>query len=140
LSRARRADNKDRFMSPSRRLARQRGVSLLGLVVVAVIVGFLMLMIARVFPSVNEYLTIRKTISQIMRGSPAGPSDIRSAFEKASEVEYSIKTITAKDLVITPVGDNFRTSYAYNVEIPIVEPVFLLLKFSGSAQSGSGAP
>jgi hypothetical protein len=124
-------------MIPSRRLPRQRGASLISMLVLAVIVGFLMLMGARVFPSVNEYLTIRKAVNQIMRSGPASPADIRSAFEKTSEVEYSIKTISAKDLTIVPIGDSgLRTSFAYNVEIPIVEPVFLLVKYEGSASSG----
>jgi hypothetical protein len=124
-------------MIPSRRLPRQRGASLISMLVLAVIVGFLMLMGARVFPSVNEYLTIRKAVNQIMRAGPASPADIRSAFEKTSEVEYSIKTISAKDLTIVPIGDSgLRTSFAYNVEIPIVEPVFLLVKYEGSASSG----
>jgi hypothetical protein len=107
---------------------------------VAVVVGFFCLMAARVFPSVNEYLTIRKTVTQIMRGQPATAADIRGAFEKASEVEYSIHTINEKDLVITQVGDHLKTTYAYNVEIPIVEPVFLLVKYEGSASSGGGTP
>jgi hypothetical protein len=125
-------------MIPSRRLSRQRGASLFSMLILAIIVAFVMLMGARVFPSVNEYLTIRKAVNQIMKSGPASPSDIRSAFEKASEVEYSIKTIAAKDLVIVPLGDSgaFRTSFAYNVEIPIVEPVFLLVKYEGSATSG----
>jgi hypothetical protein len=124
-------------MIPSRRLSRQRGASLVSMLVLAVIVGFLMLMGARVFPSVNEYLTIRKAVNQIMKSGPTSPADVRSAFEKTSEVEYSIKTITAKDLTIVPVGESgLRTSFAYNVEIPIVEPVFLLVKYEGSASSG----
>jgi hypothetical protein len=125
-------------MIPSRRLSRQRGASLFSMLILAIIVAFVMLMGARVFPSVNEYLTIRKAVNQIMKSGPASPSDIRTAFEKTSEVEYSIKTITAKDLTIVPLGDSgaFRTSFAYNVEIPIVEPVFLLVKYEGSATSG----
>jgi Domain of unknown function (DUF4845) len=124
-------------MIPSRRLSRQRGASLVSMLVLAVIVGFVMLMGARVFPSVNEYLTIRKAVSQIMRRDPASPADVRTAFEKTSEVEYSIKTISAKDLTIVPAGESgLRTSFAYNVEIPIVEPVFLLVKYEGSASSG----
>ena len=124
-------------MIPSRRLSRQRGASLFSMLILAIIVGFVMLMGARVFPSVNEYLTIRKAVGQIMRGNPGSPADVRSSFEKTSEVEYSIKTITAKDLTIVPVGDSgLRTSFAYNVEIPIVEPVFLLVKYEGSATSG----
>ena len=120
------------------RLRSQRGASLFGMVIIAIVVGFFMLMGARVFPAVNEYLTIRRAVSQIMKQNPATPSDVRNLFERTSEVEYSIHTITAKDLVIAQVGDKLRTSYAYNVEIPIVEPVFMLIKFEGSAVSGGG--
>ncbi len=123
-------------MSQPRRLASQRGASLLGLVVIAIIVSFFMLMGARIFPSVNEYLTIRKTVASIMRGNPATPGDVRTSFDKAADVEYSIKTINGKDLQIVPVGDGLRTSFAYDVEIPIVEPVYLLVKYSGSAATG----
>jgi hypothetical protein len=121
-------------MSQSR-LASQRGTSVLGLVVIAIVVGFFMLMGARVFPSINEYLTIRKAVSQIMRSGPVSADAIRNSFDKATEVEYSIKTIGPKNLVIVPQGDGFKTSFAYNVEIPIVEPVFLLVKYEGSASS-----
>ena len=126
-------------MIPSRRPSRQRGASLFSMLVLAVIVAFMMLMGARVFPSVNEYLTIRKVVSQIMRNNPTSAADIRSAFEKSTEVEYSIKTIGPKDLDIRPIGDTgaFVTSYSYNVEIPIYDPtVFILVKYSGSAKSG----
>jgi hypothetical protein len=124
-------------MIPSRRLSRQRGASLMSMLFLAIVVGFVMLMGARVFPSVNEYLTIRKAVSQIMKNGPGSPADVRSSFEKTTEVEYSIKTITAKDLTIVPLGDSgLRTSFAYNVEIPIFEPVFLLVKYEGSATSG----
>ena len=124
-------------MIQSRRLSCQRGSSLISLLFLAIIVGFIMLMGMRVFPSVNEYLTIRKAVSSIMRRGPASADDIRTSFEKTSEVEYSIHTISSKDLNIQQVGDSgLRTSFAYNVEIPIVEPVYILIKYSGSATSG----
>ena len=103
----------------------------------AIVVGFVMLMGARVFPSVNEYLTIRKAVNSIMRAQPANAADIRAAFDRAGDVEYSIKTISGKDLTIVQQGDSsLRTSFAYNVEIPIVEPVYVLIKYEGSASSG----
>ena len=127
-------------MIQSRRLPRQRGATLISMLVLAIIVGFFMLMAARAFPSVNEYFTIRKAVGQIMRSGPGSAEAIRNAFEKTIEVEYSIKTITEKDLKITPVGESgLRTSFAYNVEIPIIEPVFILVKYSYSASSGGGA-
>ena len=123
-------------MSQFRRFSKQRGTSLFGMVILAIVVGFFMLMGARVFPSVNEYLTIRRAVAQIMKAGPTDPSTVRDAFKRTTEVEYSIHTIGPKDLVITPVGDKLRTSYAYQVEIPIIEPVYLLVKYEGSAMSG----
>lgn len=126
-------------MIPSRRLVHQRGASIFTLLFVAIIIGFFMLMGMRVFPAVNEYLTVRKTISHIMRGNPSSAAEIRNSFEKAIEIEYSIKSIKPNDLTIQPIGSTggFRTSFAYNVEIPVFEPmVFLLMKFDGSASSG----
>ena len=124
-------------MSQFRRFSKQRGASLFGMVVIAIVVGFFMLMGARVFPAVNEYLTIRRAVAQIMKAGPTDPSTVRDAFKRTTEVEYSIHSITSKELVIAPVGDKLRTSFAYNVEIPIIEPVFLLVKYEGSATAAA---
>ena len=126
-------------MTPSRRLSGQRGATLFGMLFLAIIVAFLMLMGARVFPSVNEYLTIRKVVGTIMRNNPSSPAEIRTSFDKATEIEYSIKTISGKDLDIQQVRDGLRTKYDYNAQIEIVDPVYLLIKYSGSANSpGAG--
>jgi len=124
------------MMSASRRLSRQRGATVLGMVIIAIIVGFVLLMGARIFPAINEYLTIRKAVANIMAKSPGSPAEIRGFFERTSEVEYSIHTIGGKDLEIQPSGDGFKTSFHYNVEVPVFEPsVYILLKFSGSSTS-----
>ena len=49
-------------MIQSRSLSRQQGASLISMLFLAIIVAFIMLMGARVFPSVNEYLTILSLI------------------------------------------------------------------------------
>ena len=125
----------------SRPIARQRGASIISLLVLAVIAFFVIMLGMRAFPSVNEYLTIRKVVSSIMRGNPSSAAEIRTSFDKATEIEYSIKTIKSKDLNIQQLGDSgrFRTSFDYNVEIPIADPVYLLMKYSGSATSGGGS-
>ena len=110
-------------------------MTVFGLIFVAIIVGFVALMGIRVFPSVNEYLTIRKSINQIMKSGPSSAAEIRNAFAKQKEVEYSIKSLDPKDLVITQNGTRLTTSFAYDVEIPVIEPVFLLIKYDGQASS-----
>jgi hypothetical protein len=129
-------------MHPTRRrlFAPQRGTSLFGLFVIAVIVCFVGLIAMRVFPSVNEFLTVRKVVRQIMRDNPTSPGDIRKSFDRAKDVEYSITTISGKDLDIQQVGDHLRCSFDYKVEIPLVEPVFLLIKYSGEASAGGSGP
>jgi hypothetical protein len=127
-------------MNRSRSLARQRGLTLISMVVVAIVVGFFALMAMRAFPSVNEYLTIRKAVTKIMKNNPSSAAEIRSAFDKQKEVEYSIETIGGKDLVITQNGDRLRTRFAYQVEVPIVEPVYLLIKYEGEASSAGSTP
>ena len=124
-------------MIQSRRPSRQRGASLISLLMLAIVVGFFMLIGARVFPAINEYLTIRQAVTKIMRANPSSPADIRNSFEKTVEVEYSIHTISPADLDIQ-VGDSgtIRTSFAYNAQVEIFDPVYLLFKFSGSATSG----
>ena len=123
-----------------RPLRGQRGASLLGMAVLAVVVAFLMLMAARIFPVVSEFLTVRRAVSQIMQNAPTTALEIRTAFDRQKAVEYSIKSISGKDIDVQQVGDKLRASYAYNVEVEIVEPVYLLIKFSGGATAGSGGP
>ncbi len=127
-------------MNRSRSLSRQRGLSLISMAVVAIVVGFIALMAMRAFPSINEYLTIRKAVTQIMRNNPSSAAEIRNLFEKQKEVEYSIQTISGKDLEVTQNGERLRTRFAYQVEVPIVEPVYLLIKYEGGASSGGGTP
>jgi len=117
------------------RRSSQRGMTVFGLVIVAIVIGFFALMGIRAFPSVNEYLTIRKSINQIMKSGPTSAAEVRNAFAKQKEVEYSIKSLDPKDLVITQNGTRLTTSFAYDVEIPVVEPVFLLIKYDGQASS-----
>ena len=121
----------------SRARSRQRGASIVTLLFLAVIVGFFFLIAMRLFPSVNEFLTIRKAVTTIMATNPATAADIRTAFERATEVEYSIKTIKPADLQIeTLESGGLRTSFAYNVEVPVFEPmVYILMKYEGSAKS-----
>jgi len=113
-------------------------MTVFGLVFVAIIVGFVALMGIRVFPSVNEYLTIRKSINQIMKSGPTSAAEIRTAFAKQKEVEYAISSLDPKDLVITQNGSRLTTRFAYQVEVPIVDPVFLLIKYEGEASSSGG--
>ena len=110
--------------------SRQQGVTLFGLLFWAVIVGFLALVGMRVLPALNEYFTIKRTVNKIATDNKTVP-EIRSDFEKQKDIEYSIVSITGKDLVITKENEKVVVSFAYDKEVELVKPVFLLIKFEG---------
>jgi len=117
-----------------RKAGRQRGITLFGLLFWAIIVGFAALIGMRVFPAVNEYFTIKRAVNKIAtEGSTV--AEIRNAFEKQKDVEYSIVSITGKDLVITKENEKVVVSFAYDKEVELVKPVFLLIKFEGRSTS-----
>jgi len=116
--------------------SRQQGVTLFGLLFWAVIVGFLALVGMRVLPALNEYFTIKRTVAKIATGGNKTVPEIRSDFEKQKDIEYSIVSITGKDLVITKENEKVVVSFAYDKEVELVKPVFLLIKFEGRSIEG----
>ena len=110
------------------RRTRQAGVSMFGLLFVVVVLACVGIVAAQVFPTFTEYQAILKTVNKVKDGSSV--VDIRSNFDKAAIVD-DIKSISGKDLVITKFGDKNVVSFAYDKEVELVNPVFLLIKFEG---------
>ena len=112
----------------------QRGITLFGLMFWAIVVGFLALLTMRVLPTLNEYFTIQKAVKKIATEGGGTVPEIRSAFEKQKEIEYSIQSIGGKDLVITKENDKVVVSFAYDKEIELMKPVYLLIKYEGRSK------
>ena len=108
----------------------QRGFTLFGLLFWAIVVGFLALVGMRVLPALNEYFTIKRAINKITTEGTTVP-EIRNAFDRQKDIEYSIVSITSKDLSVTKENDKIVVSFAYDKEIELMKPVFLLIKFEG---------
>ena len=118
----------------ARRRAAQRGITLFGLLFWAVVVGFAALIGMRVLPTMNEYFTIQRTVNKIATEGGSTVPEIRSAFEKQKAIEYSITSISAKDLSITKENDKVVVSFAYDKEIELMAPVYLLIKYEGRSK------
>jgi hypothetical protein len=112
----------------------QRGVTLFGLLFWAIIVGALALVVMKVLPTMNEYFTIQKAVNKVAKEGGTTVPEIRTAFERQKEIEYSIQSISAKDLNITKENDKVVISFAYDKEIELVKPVFLLIKYEGKSK------
>lgn len=111
-----------------------RGITLFGLLFWAIAIGFVAYLLVRTLPTINEYLTIQRTVDQIAKANPSTVAEARQAFDRQKDVEYSIAAISGKDLKITKENDKVVVGFAYEKEIPIYGPVFILIKYEGRSR------
>lgn len=114
---------------------RQRGVTMIGLILWAIVIAFGGYVVVRTLPTLNEYSTIKRAVEKIAANPPSTVPEIRAAFDKQKQIEYSIASIDAKDLVVTKENESVVISFAYDKEIPLAGPVYLLIKYEGRAVS-----
>ena len=119
------------FHSPR---SQQRGLTLFGLMFWALLIGFLAYVLVRVLPTINEYVTVQRAVEKIAAAQPATVAEARQAFDKQRELEYSISGITGKDLQVTKENDKVVIAFAYDKEIPIYGPVYILIKYEGRSK------
>ena len=112
----------------------QRGVTLFGFMFWAIVVGFAALIIMKVLPTLNEYFTIQKAVNKIAHEGGSAVPEIRNAFERTKDIEYSIQSISAKDLNITKENEKVVITFAYDKEIELMKPVYLLIKYEGRSK------
>ena len=109
----------------------QSGISFIGLLFVVGIIACLGILGAQAFPTVVEYQAVLKAVQKSAEGSSV--AEVRQIFDKASQVD-DIKSITGKDLEVSKNGDKVVVKFAYNREIHMFGPAFLLLKYVGQSK------
>ena len=109
----------------------QRGISFIGILFVGGILAFTGVIAAQVLPTLIEFQAISKAASKARSGSSV--AEVRGIFDKAAAVD-DIKSVTGKDLEVTKEGDRTVVSFAYNREVHIGGPAYLLLKYTGQSK------
>lgn len=113
---------------------RQRGLTLFSLLFWGILVGFVGYLLVRTLPTLNEYFTIQRTVDKVAKEQPATVAAARQAFDKQKDLEYSISSISGRDLTITKENDQVVIGFAYEKEIPVMGPVYILLKYEGRSK------
>ena len=122
-------------MLRTRTARRPRGLSLIGLLLWAIVVAMVALVVVRVVPTINEYSTIQRAVKKIAQDQPATVAEARKAFDRQKDIEYSISSISGADLVVTKENEKVVIRFAYDKEVPLFEPVYLLIKSSGEGRA-----
>lgn len=113
---------------------RQRGITLFGLLFWAVVVGAVAVLLMKLFPAINEYRTIQTVVNAVAKSGASSVPEVRAAFDQRKSVEYGIESITSHDLEITKDNEQIVISFAYDKEIELIDPVFLVIKFKGHSR------
>ena len=110
---------------------KQRGISFIGVLFLVGVLAFAGVIAAQVIPTLIEFQAITKAASKAKDGSSV--AEVRSVFDKAAQID-DIKSVTGKDLEISKEGDKTVVAFAYNKEIHIGGPAYLLLKYTGQSK------
>lgn len=109
----------------------QAGISFIGLLFVIGVLAALAVLGAQAFPTVVEYQAVLKAVQKASAGSTV--PEVRQIFDKAAEID-NISSISGRDLDISKEGDRVVVKFAYNKEIHMFGPAYLLLKYAGQSR------
>lgn len=111
--------------------SRQSGISFIGVLFVVGLLACLGILGAQAFPTVVEYQAALKAAQKASAGGTV--LEVRQIFDKAAQID-DIRSISGKDLEVTKNGDQVVVKFAYNKEIHMFGPAYLLLKYVGQSK------
>lgn len=110
---------------------KQRGISFVGLLFVAIVLACVGVVVAQVIPTLIEYQAITKAANKAKEGTTV--PEVRAIFDRAQAID-DFTSVTGKDLDVRKDGDKVVVSFAYDREIHLFGPAYLLLKYRGSSR------
>jgi hypothetical protein len=109
----------------------QRGISFVGLLFVVGVLACVGVVGAQALPTVIEYQAVLKAAQKSASGNSV--AEVRQIFQKAADID-DIHSITAKELDVSKNGEKVVVKFAYDKEIHMFGPAFLLLKYAGQSK------
>lgn len=114
---------------------RERGLGLVSLILVSAMVVALGAVLVRIVPTVIEYQSIQRAAQRAaQRASQGGTvAEVRSLFDKAAAID-DISSIDGRDLEISKQNDRVIVEFAYEREIHLAGPAWLVMRYSGRSK------
>lgn len=117
-------------------MRKQKGFTLTGFMVWAVMLIFAALLAFKIGPAYMEYFTIQKHL-KLVANDPTLQSGqrraIESAFDRRASVD-DIRSVGAGDLNITKDGDRLVVSVEYAARVPLFGNMSVCLDFNASSK------
>ena len=108
----------------------QRGITVLGLLILMTFVGLFVYGLIRLTPAFIEYMEISKTFSALQSetGGNFTPGSVRLAIEKRFSID-DITSLDPRDIEITRDGDEWTVHGAWDAQAPFIGNVSFLVHF-----------
>jgi hypothetical protein len=109
---------------------RQCGLSLVNLIVGLAVIGFVVVMAAKLLPAYIEYGNVQKLLATMEQAGTLKGSvrEIRYDWEKRNAIS-DIKSVRGEDLEISKAGGETVVTAAWSVKIPMVGNMSACLDF-----------
>jgi hypothetical protein len=128
--------------NPAMKLERQRGITLLGMLILVAFVGVFIYAGVRLTPVYVEYMNIAKGLENLK--TEAGPGATTASIQRTLEKHFDIddvRSITSKDVEVTRDGTDLQVHVAYDAYAPFIANVGFLVRFDKTVTvSGASGP
>ena len=111
--------------------ARQRGLTILGFMLVAAVVIIFAMVGFRVVPSYVEYYSVKKALDDTMRGDSVDPNNLqafRSELTRRLQTSY-VENVKAADAIIQRSGNQLTAELAWERRLHMFGNAYILLEF-----------
>jgi hypothetical protein len=113
---------------------RQRGVTFIGMMLIAALIVFAAIIGLKLVPAYIEYATVVNILRDVAR-SPEGrgtPKEIQTSFKKHAQID-AIETIKAEDIEVDRDGDQVVLRANYSVKIKLFGNLNACIDFAPSS-------
>ena len=114
---------------------KQRGLSLIGFMIIAALAAGVLLVGFKSVPAINEYMAVKRVVNRVAEEGTGGASiqQMRVSFDRGAQID-DITSINGKDLNIFKEGNTVVIDVKYAREVPIAGIVSLLFNFDVSSR------
>ena len=120
-------------------LKKQKGMGLIGMLLVAMGLVFIAIAVMKVIPAYIEYVAIKKVFGAMVADpelKDAKPSQIRESYNRRASID-DITSIKADDLDISKENGGLVLSAKYHVEKPLFANIGLYINFAPTTSPNS---
>ncbi|MCL2876568.1 MAG: DUF4845 domain-containing protein [Betaproteobacteria bacterium] len=115
---------------------RQRGISLIGVILMALLLGGVLLIGFKMVGPYKEYFALQHIIVLVADEGNNGASepDMRESFARRANIDSIDNMIRPNDLVFRRQGERVVIEVEYSRKVPLVSNISLLFDFKASNQ------